>query len=306
MKKFLTIIVAGFLIVTLLDQLIGRGLEKFFSSATVGEQGHLNHVLKDVDAPILVFGTSKALHHYVPQVIVDSTGMECYNCGFEAQGIMTNYALIRCITQRYQPQLIIYDLDYHYDIEYAPYTNNVVNVRRMSKLTIRDSLLNAIDPWAHLRMKSRIYPYNSALIELVLNRFQNSTYDNPEADRGYIPQHNVLDQDAIDNWNPPIATDTLRLNLIANLIERYHDRLIFFSSPTYQHQPRLDQMYATVKKLAEPYDVPIYVLGNDSIFMDKPELWDDIRHLNDDGARIYTAKVAHLVKLWLKTHPGDK
>ena len=306
MKKFLIIIAVGFLLVVILDQLIGRALEKKFDSATHGEQGRINYVLNDVDAPILVFGTSKALHHYVPQIIVDSTGLECYNCGFEAQGIMVNYALIRNITQRYQPRLIIYELDYHYDVELDPFTSNVAKVRRLSQLDCRDSLLSVLDPWERLRMKSRIYPYNSALIELMLNRYRNSIYDSPENDRGYIPQHHILDPSAHDGWNEPIVVDSVKLRLIGELIEHYHDRLVFFSSPTYQPRPRLDQMYSAVKELAKPYGVPVYGFGDDTTFVRKNVLWDDIIHLNDDGARIYTAKVAHLVKLWLEAHPAEK
>lgn len=304
MKKFLIIIAVGFLLAVGLDRLVGRALEKMFDNAEVGEQGRINYVLNDVDAPILVFGTSKALHHYVPQVIIDSTGLEFYNCGFEAQGIMTNYAMIRCITQRYQPRLIVYELDYHYDIELDKYTSNVAKVRRMSQLKCRDSLLCVFDPWERLRMKSRIYPYNSALIELVLNRYRNSNYDSPENDRGYIPQHKTLSPDAHDDWNEPIVTDSLKLRLLADLIERYHDRLILFSSPTYPPRPRIDQMYAPVREMAARYDVPIYVMGADTTFARKPHLWDDIIHLNDDGAHLYSAKVAHFIKLWLAAHPS--
>lgn len=306
MKKFLIVIIIGFLLVTVLDQLVGRAIEKAFATATNGEQGRINHILNDVDAPILVFGSSRALHHYVPQTIVDSTGLEFYNCGFEAQGIMINYALIRNILQRYKPRLILYELDYHYDIELDKYTSNVSKVRRMTQLECRDSLLYSIDPWERLRMKSRIYPYNSALIELVLNRFRNSIYDRKDVDRGYIPQYRIIDANARDNWDLPIVTDSVKLRLFADLVDRYHDRLIFFSSPTYQVRPRLDQMYAPVRKIAAPYGVPVYEFCTDTTFVGNRELWDDLKHLNDAGAHVYTARVAHLVKLWLETHPEGK
>ena len=183
-------------------------------------------------------------------------------------------------------------------MELDPPTSDVSRVRRMAGLRCRDSLLTAIDPWERLRMCSRIYPYNSVVVDMALNSLRDSIYyDTPEIDRGYWPQHGTLDTTATERHRPRTdATDPVKLALLADLIDRYHDRLVICTSPAWVPGYYASGMYAPVKALAEQYGVPFVEMDADTAFVGHPQLWDDRMHLNDTGARLFTARVAHVVR----------
>jgi hypothetical protein len=297
MKRYVIIILCGLLAIATLDQIAGRAIDKLYQKATTGYQGRLNRIVSSTDAPIVVFGSSWALHHYVPQVISDSTRLAVMNGGFEGQGITTNYAIVRTLTQRYQPELIIYDLNPHYDVNLNPGTASFARVRTLTQLECRDSLLLSRDPWERVRMLSRIFPYNSSLLEFVMSGFSsNSIYDNPEQDNGYIPQHHTLKAGATaPDIHESSHVDETKIDLLTDLMTRYKGRIIFFTSPSFNVRHELDEACLRVKAVAKMHGVPYYDMRNDSTLVGKPEFWDDYDHLNDTGARLYSARVATIV-----------
>ena len=304
MKRFVFLLLCFAVLVVAGDRLLGDAMKHLHDATTTGEVGRLNWVINDVEAPIVVFGTSRALHHYVPQVMTDSTGLHCCNCGFEGLGITTNYALIRALTQRYQPRLIIYELSYYYDLELAPENSSMWRVRRMASLTCRDSLLCAVDPWERLRMCSHIYPYNSTIVDMLLSRHDTSGYDQAVTDHGYWPLHGTLNSQQPQHTHRPRTdvTDPNKLAMLADLMARYHDRLLICSSPSCASELYDPHMYAPVKALAEQHGVPFLEMDTDTAFVGHDHLWDDRVHLNHTGARLFTARVAHHAREWLKRH----
>ena len=65
----------------------------------VGGRGRDNYICdKSVD-DILIFGSSRAVHHYNSSMIEDSLGMSCYNCGDDGNGIILSYGRLSMISQ---------------------------------------------------------------------------------------------------------------------------------------------------------------------------------------------------------------
>lgn len=301
MKKFFTIILCGLLAIIALDQIAGRVLDKLYHNATTGYQGRLNRIVHDGEASVVIIGSSWAVHHYVPQVISHSTGLTAMNCGFEAQGITTNYAIVRMLTERHRPELIVCDLNPHYDVNANPGTESYARVRTLTSLTCRDSLLQESDPWERLRMLSRIFPYNSSLLEFAMSSFSTgSPYDSPGQDNGYIPQHHTIKADAqAPRIHEAKTASTIKLNLLADLMTRYKGRIIFFTSPSFRVRHEFDAACKQIEHIARQHGVPYFDMRNDTTVTGKPELWDDYDHLNDTGARLYSAHVAHIITRYL-------
>ena len=100
MKKFIYTLLSLLVLVVLGDWAVGSWLRHAFAHTSHDEIGRLNYISDSVTADIVVLGSSRALHHYVPSIITDSTGLSCYNCGFENEGIVFHYALLRQLQQR--------------------------------------------------------------------------------------------------------------------------------------------------------------------------------------------------------------
>ena len=66
--------------------------------------------VEKMDADVVVIGSSKASHHYVPQMLEDSLGMTAYNCGQDGCFFLYQNCIINMILDRYMPKTIIWDI----------------------------------------------------------------------------------------------------------------------------------------------------------------------------------------------------
>ena len=291
-KKFLCCLVALVVLVVAGDRVVGTLMRRYYNNVPTGEVHRLQLIEREVRADVLVMGSSRALHHYVPGMIEQATGLSCYNCGLEAENIITHYALMRAIEQRYEPRVILYEVAHHYDLENCDYTLRLSKLRRMSSLRCRDSILTDIDPWERLRMSSWIYPYNSTLLEMMMERKVASTYDAPDADNGYVPLHGVMDSTRFvwnnENVKPCAGIDPVRARYLKDFIARNRSRLVVLVSPRYHATEATDTLYDLAREMCRRHGVPFVSARSDTAFTRHVELWDDGGHMNDDGARLFT------------------
>src|SRR6201985_2668444 len=93
-----------------LDQLIGYGVKQFYFHQKKGVFAEMTYPLDNTKADVLIFGSSRALHHYSSQTIARGLGMTCYNTGSNGQKLPYSTALQEVILKRYQPKIIVLDL----------------------------------------------------------------------------------------------------------------------------------------------------------------------------------------------------
>lgn len=103
MKKFLLKVGFFFLALIIVDRALGMVFAYMGEHAKGGYVGHHVYVTDKTNEDILIFGSSRAIHHYNPQIISDSLGMTCYNCGQNGNGIVLFYGMWQMIKERYQP-----------------------------------------------------------------------------------------------------------------------------------------------------------------------------------------------------------
>lgn len=279
------------------DCLIGHALQQAYRQTTNDKIGRLNYICDSVNAEIIVLGSSRALHHYVPRLITDSTGLSCYNCGFEGEGIVFHYALLRQLQQRYRPRLIIYELTYDYDIQYLPWRPaKLTNIRPMSGLQCRDSILCSVDPWESVAMLSHIFPYNSKLFNILFSQ-QPTEYDSPTVDNGYIPQFKVLSEDKFQGiyyLKHDENIDSLKVGYLKKLINENRDRLMVVVSPRFRSPE--DNIYGMVEQMCRNQQVPFYCTVTHPVISRDITLWEDDGHLNDKGAQAFTSYMIPFIK----------
>lgn len=116
MKRFFVKIIIFGVLVLAIDMAVGLIFPMLVSNAKGGDNKRNNYICNDTKEDILVFGSSRAIHHYNPEMISDSTGMTCYNCGQDGNGIILNHARLKIITERYAPKYIIYDVTPGFDL----------------------------------------------------------------------------------------------------------------------------------------------------------------------------------------------
>lgn len=110
MKKLFLKLFLFALLFVVLDQAIGKGLAVLASKPKGGDTGRNIEVADRTTADIILFGSSRCVHHYDPRLLTDSFGLSCYNAGRDGNGILMLYPYYRMLSSRYRPKLIVYDL----------------------------------------------------------------------------------------------------------------------------------------------------------------------------------------------------
>src|SRR5690554_1597246 len=84
------------LILFIVDFSIGNVLEYFYLkiSTTTPEQ-HTTFSIEQADPGIMVFGSSRAHHHYDPEPFENLTKTSFYNSGKDGQGIFYSWAILK-------------------------------------------------------------------------------------------------------------------------------------------------------------------------------------------------------------------
>ena len=100
MKKFLINIAIFFAIIAVVDFSLGKAFLWLQSTKAKGRTQTEYYICNDLNADVLVMGSSRASHHYVAQLIADSLGMTCFNGGQDGNGIVMQYGRWKMISKQ--------------------------------------------------------------------------------------------------------------------------------------------------------------------------------------------------------------
>ena len=287
MKKYLIKIILFFAAVVVVDILFGIACQYMNDHSKGGGVKSRYYVCKESNEDVLVFGSSRAKHHYVPEVIEDSLHVTCYNTGEDGNGIILCYGFLKMIVERYTPKLIIYDVSGFDMFE----DDNMKYLDLMKPLYYEkgiDSIFWSVEPKTRVMMLSNLYRYNTTCLRVLGNYFHPMT----NYPKGYSALHKTMD------YEPEIkeeekSVDSLKIQYFESFIRLAQNNnisLICCVSPSYK-APIDDSKYAPIKHLCEQYHVPFLYDGASSEITCNRSYFQDRTHMNDKGARLWTSKL---------------
>lgn len=288
MKKFLLKVGLFFLALIIVDRALGLVFAYMGEHAKGGYVGHHVYVTDKTNEDILIFGSSRAIHHYNPQIISDSLGMSCYNCGQDGNGIVLFYGMWQMIKDRYQPKMIIYDVNTGFDLYEGENNQKYLGWLRMDydRPGVKQ-IFAAIDPTERYKMMSMLYRYNSKFMQNITD------YVHPIfgiEGNGFLPLKGDLDQMKIRGGKGEKSAkkvDSLKLEFIRKLIEESKGvELIFVASPTWYGSSERD--YQPIRELCDSKDVRFVDFSNREKYVRQNQWFKDGTHLNARGADEFT------------------
>lgn len=298
MKKFIFNCIVGFLIVITLDFSIGKGLEYFYFKQSSGFQYRTTYSIENADDEVLVFGSSRANHHYKPSVIEEELGVSCYNTGRDGNFIFYQTAVLKSVLERYKPKLILYDFT-------GDFSNNQEDYDRLSSLLpyyknhseIRDivNLRSNFEPFKNL---SKIYPYNSTLGNIVKGNLLSKDIDE-SINKGYVPLYGKWEGTLKENVsNKPYDIDPNKIKIFTeflDLCKQNNIPVVVLVSPIFYKYER-NFSIELCEKICSEAKVPFFDFTRDKYYLSAPYLFDDPDHLNDEGAKVYSKDVIETIK----------
>ena len=298
MKKFIILLFALFTILAGIDIATGLVFDKLTLSAKRGYTGRNEFIADKLHDPVLVFGSSRSVHHYDPQVLADSLGVPCYNCGQDGMGIITFYGRFKLLTARYTPRLIIYDVTTDFDLRR---NDNVTYLTWLKPYYNRpgiDSIFWHVEPTERVKMLSNMFRYNGKALQIITDNKPGD--DNDDALKGFVPLDGIMTYDKEeDATKTQVDFDPVKLYYISRLVKDCSAkgiRLVFAISPLYNSIKQPDAYLADFLTLARKQNVPVINHYYDARFATNKNLFQDTYHMNRSGAEIYTSILAHEIK----------
>lgn len=295
MKGFLVKVVIFFAILTVFDYIWGITFDKLVRRIDVGGAGRDNFICNQVMDDIIIFGSSRAERHYNAQMISDSLGIPCYNCGEAGCGIILNYGRLLMLLERYTPKLIIYEVTPEYD--YFDGKDNHKYLYRLKQHYDRkgiDSIFWDVDKTERYKMLSGFYRHNSSFLQNSVAYFLRISTNT--GIKGFRPINGEIDTMKIRNItiaydsNDGYTYDSLKIKKINQFIEKTKGiKTIFVVSPMWYGQD--DAVLDTIKSICKKQNIPILDFANKAKYVHHNEYFKDGTHLNTRGADEFTRDV---------------
>ncbi len=247
----------------------------------------INQALTRKRADVLILGSSKAKHHYVPQVLGDSLGMSVYNAGADGHDVAYACMVLQSWLTRCTPRVVVLDL-----------CNSMVNGDWIDNSIsdtkcyygINEAVTGYIDSghdWRlRLKLHSNLYRLNGSLVWLTKGML---THAKASSD-GYEPLYGSDMVPGVTTYGPftPSPVEAEQLRRIARLCRSHGIKLHIILSPNHEIDNGMRRWLATETR-------------RDGVRLadmtEAPQVWDDRYykdrgHLNHDGAVLFTSMIA--------------
>ena len=293
MKKYIINILIFFLIVAALDVTTGKFFWYLQSKIASGRSGSEYYACEASNEDVIIMGSSRASHHYVPQIITDSLGLSCFNAGQDGNGIIMQYGRWLMISKRYIPKVLIYDITPSFDLDQ---NDNMAYIDHLKPFCNNRDVMNYIAdifPMERYKMLSHMYRYNYKFLEVLSDCVKGGGNEL----MGYIPLKGQIRQEVVDGYRSSgdsiIQYDKEKLKYLESLARECKEKdtqLVFIVSPYYGGASYNIQSFAPLTEISDKYDIP-FLYFNDEGHTSNPEMFKDTFHLNDQGAQAYTEEI---------------
>ena len=301
MKRFIIKIAVFFLIIAIIDQVGGRFLKYIDSHSQYGDAFTREYITARCTEDIIIMGSSRGNHHYDPQIISDSLKLSCFNCAYDALGILNMYGRYLLMIRTHTPKILIYDVFTRFDIydDRMDHLSSLDGIKQYANNPQVMSIFDDVTPMEHYKLQSLLYRYNTNVF--ILNSEIKAKWPSPKL--GYTPLEGIMEHEPehytaeYTNQEP----DSVKLKYMRKLIHAAQSKgtkIILCISPRYGTTPNAD--LDPIIKLAKEEQVPLLNHYTDKRFTTKKEYFKDSFHLNHTGATEYTKVVANEIKQLLK------
>ena len=286
MLKFLvTILLFGVLLLV-----CDRGVALLENKLYAVQENKINYVNEDTVADVVILGSSRASHHYVPQILMDSLNMTCVNLGEDGQGILYNYIIAQALLAKHTPRVIIYEFGSR---DYVESIGDDIEPLSMAlgENEVYNRIIEAVKPnFKKATSMFHSYRYNSRVHKVLMN-----TKEVAAPLYGYEPLYgSKKDGTKIKQLAKGDVIDTYKVEIMKEFIQLCKEKgvlLIGVSSPRYGVSGKIGQDLST--SLFVDASVPYFDYTAATF---DTELFIDNGHLNDEGAVWFSSRIASELK----------
>lgn len=283
-----------FLLITIfiLDLIVGNIISKLYFRQESGELYRATYSIESTTAELLIFGSSTANHNYQPLSFTKRLAYSYYNVGRDGTSIFYDYAILQAILKRYQPKIIILNFDQGEFVKdeesYDRLSNLLPYYKNHSEMR---EIINLKSPYEKFKLLSKTYPFNSSVFTIAIGNTELNKKRRGDM-KGYVPLTTIWDQPIQDGSTAKnYESDNKKIIFFQKFINECNDKGIklfivvspFFIRPNYENNN-----ISLAKKITNKYKINFIDFSKDTAFLNHPELFADIGHLNNNGANKFS------------------
>lgn len=276
-------------IIFLLDRGIGSIIRYYLIQEKQGDSSITTYALNNANEDVIIFGSSRAAHHYVPAIIKEKTNLTAVNVGRDGMNLSYYYALLQGILSHHTPKVVILDLnpsdfqlkknkEHVTTASLLPYINENQAIGKIIKENDGDEFWKA--------KISMLYRYNSLPASILQHNLG-------------IGQKNKQGYEALKGNKLTSITDTLEKNINYQEDSRQVRKFEQFITTLRQKSVILYVVISpssrrskfncknTASRILSKYGLELYDYSGFS-GDDRLGLFYDGTHMNDSGAHIFT------------------
>jgi hypothetical protein len=291
MARFFIRLISILSLIIIFDQGIGLILKHYYFRQNRGDESEMTYIVDSTTADILILGSSRARHHYVPDIFEGRLHNTCYNAGKDGSYVLYSCAIFNAIVKRYNPKLVIFDIrPYELGNITSEYERLSVLLPYYQKYPEIRNVIDLRGPFEKIKHISAIYPYNSLILQIARGNLRSRRTNVPDL-HGYIPGYKTMKQEKISTWNlSNISIDNNKIQALKEIISTCKQKkisLLFVYSPMWRivQNSFCDNI---ISGLCSEQGVGYLNMSNDSTFINRPDYFEDVSHLNNEGARAFS------------------
>tara|TARA_R110002073_G_scaffold72537_1_gene177542 strand:- start:552740 stop:553648 length:909 start_codon:yes stop_codon:yes gene_type:complete len=284
-------------IIIIIDITVGVVGNKYFKYISFGFYSNVNNSIK-TEAEILILGSSRAMHHYNPEIIHKETGFSCYNGGTGGYGIFLDYAVLaEKIRQNKIPKMVILDISPHTLVISENSYSKLEKLLPYYKQYPSFKEVITLNPnFSKLSLMSNLYIYNSTLYDFIKSDFNQEFKGN-----GYIPINDELNEQTFSHFylKENENFDENKRNYlikIINVCKENNIKLIAAVSPNYKKFDLKNRIINELGEIFKEYESDFYDYSDFDEVYNKSNYFRDQLHMNSLGSNKFTNAIVNKLK----------
>ena len=252
------------------------------------------YISRELNKDIIIYGSSRCVHHYNPSIFEDSLGLSCYNAGQDGNGIILSYGRLLMQNHRMVPKMIICDINPEFDLLAG---DNHRYLQWLKTYYDEDGIKNifdAVDKMEQYKMMSMLYRYNSRFLEIATD-FIHPLY-NPEPN-GFVPQSDGMDKRKIKQKDKKesFEFDPVKIYHLERFIdEGAESRLVFVISPIWYGMD--EDVLQPLREICHRKGIILLEFENSDKYVHNDYYFHDGNHMSKRGADEFSKEVVEYLK----------